>query len=150
MKIEDLYTNAICEDIDRTIIDSIISFIKTDGFNTKSFSLVSVENYVWEFISNNDLNRGFLLFYNPHFVHKPIPQYLLCNGCVCFSFNARTITEAYIQHNKNISNEDYKLLATEYPHTEDGFKKNTKEIASKIGYELFCDVSNYTKEWLQS
>lgn len=150
MNIVDLYENELCENEKRDVINRIISFIKSDGFNVDMFSLVSIEHYVWEFISNSDTNRGFLIFYNPRVVNTPIPQYQLFNGCVYYSFDARNITEAYIQHNKSISNEDYMLLSKEYAPVESNIKNHIKEVASKYGYEAACDIFNCTEEWLQS
>ena len=142
--------NELCEDEEKSVINEIVSFIKQDGFNIDCFTLATLENHIWEFTSNNDANRGFLLFYNPHIVNKPVPQYQLHNGCVYYSFDARNITEAYIQHNKSISDEDYRLLSQVYSDTEKQYKKRAKEIALKYGYEIACEIFNFTKEQLQS
>ncbi len=150
MNINDLYMNELCEDEEKSVINEIVSFIKQDGFNIDYFSLTSLRDYIWEFTSNNDANRGFLLFYNPHIVNKPVPQYQLHNGCVYYSFDARNITEAYILHNKNISDKDYMLLSNVYSNTEERFVKNIKEKASQYGYEIICDLFNRTNEWLRS
>ena len=150
MCIDRLFNNELCEDEDKRVISRMISFIKNDGFDVRGFSLTSIENYTWEFTLIKDATRGFLLYYNPFIVNQPVPQYQLYNGCVYFSFNARNITEAYIQHNKSISDEDYVLLSNEYPIIENTFKEFVKEMSLKYGYEVTCDIFNCTKRWLNS
>lgn len=150
MNISDLYDDEFYEEKEKYIVDKIATFIKEDGFDISSFSLFSAEDYIWEFVSDNDTNKGFLLFYDPQVVNEPMPQYQLYSGCVYFTFDARNITEAYIQHNKSMSDEDYELLSKTYGNTENQFKRRAKEIASKYGSRVACDVYNCTNHWLHS
>ena len=150
MRIEDLYIDDLCENEERIIIDAIASTIEEDGFDISHFSLFSVEGYTWEFVSNRNAERGFLLFYNPKVVNKPIPQYQLLNGSVAYSFDARNITEAYIQHNKRIPDEDYYLLSMQYSKTETEYHKKAQVLAQKYGSEVICKIYNCTEEWLNS
>ena len=141
---KDLYTNEWCEDVATTIFDSIVSFIRADGFDISKFSLISVENSVWEFVSDNEKNRGFLLFYDPNKVKTPIAQYQVHNGNVYFSFNARNITEAYVQHNREISDADYVLLSRTYSETEEKVEADIKRAALKYSCDVVCDIYNCT------
>lgn len=70
MRIEDLYIDDLCENEERIIIDAIASTIEEYGFDISYFSLFSVESYTWEFVSNRNAERGFLLFYNPKVVKQ--------------------------------------------------------------------------------
>ena len=148
MNVKDLYFDVLCENEDKDIIDKIVLAIKKDGFDISQFSLVSVECYTWEFISRKNIGRGFQLFYDPNMVNEPISQYQLINGSVAYSFNARNITEAYIQHNRRISNEDYHLLSKQYSKAEIEYHKKAQKLAKEYGATIICKIYNCKEGWL--
>ena len=149
MKIDDLYISEITEDLTKSDINKVASFIRKDGFNISGFSLNSIDNYTWEFLKDSDRNRGFQIFYNSKVCEKPAAEYLLGCGSVFFSFEARNITEAYIQHNRQIDEADYELLSRFCPAAEKRQKQRAKHYKNKYGIEAACDFCNCTTEWLR-
>lgn len=147
MKINDLYTNELCEDEEPEFIDKIATMLKEDGFDISEFTLVSTINNTYEFIKNSNPDRGFHIFYDSRVLSSPIPQYQLHCGCVYFSFNARNITEAYLLHNKEISEAEYLLLKQSYSRTENDIILHAKSFAEKYGIEAACKAFNCTKEF---
>ena len=125
MHINEIYNSY--EGQDTLIPDKIVHKIQKDRFDITGFHLALVCNNTWEFISNDDSQRGFLLFYDPQVVNDAVPQYYLQSGCVCLAFTARTITEAY--------STDEKKTLIEYGSTDD--KNLVKEVY--LGQEMFND-----------
>lgn len=150
MKINDLYAHELCEDEERETIDKIAALLKEDGFDISDFTLVSTTNNTYEFIENSNPDRGFHIFYDSRVLLLPIPQYQLHCGCVYFSFDARSITEAYLLHNREISKEEYHLLKQSYNKTERNIMSNAKTFSTKFGIRAACKAFNFTEEFLNS
>ncbi len=150
MAIEEIYNSKPCKGIDANDIDTVVSFIRNDGFSVEDFLLFSAEGGVWEFVKNSAPQKGFIIYYNPSVVNEPIPQYQLKNGNVYYSFDARNITEAYILHNHEISDDEYDLLKKEYCKTEQKRKKIIQEYAHRFGNGIIGEIFNCTPEWLIS
>ncbi len=150
MKKSELHSHELCSDESPKIISKILDFLEQDGFDISNFTLVSTSNYIYEFIHNIDQRRGFTIFYDPQVLLTPVPQYQLHTGSIFFTFNARSITEAYLLHNKEISENDYQLLSKSYTNTENSIKHNAKVFAEKYGIKAACDGFNCTAEWLNS
>ncbi|WP_022755855.1 hypothetical protein [Butyrivibrio fibrisolvens] len=150
MKIDDLYTHELCEDENPETINKIADMLRKDGFDISDFTLVSTISDTYEFIKDSNPDRGFLIFYDSRVLISPIPQYQLHCGCVYFSFDARSITEAYLLHNKEISEEEYHLLNQSYSKTEGNVKPHAMSFSEKFGIEAACEAFNFTKEFLET
>ena len=93
----------------------IADYIEADGFDVSDFKLFQCVGGYYEFVKENDRNRGFILYYDPYVVFQPEPEYHVNNGNISYPYSAKTITEAYIKHNRiELTEEDYKLMQIDY------------------------------------
>lgn len=148
MIIENIQTFSSSVEENQKNIKKVIDFIQRDGFDISDFHLVSITNDTWEFAKASEPARGFLIFYDPKVVVTPEPEYALCNGCISHTFKARNITEAYILHNKYISDEDYDLLRQKYSKTEQEIGSAVIGFAIKYGTKAASDAFNVTESWI--
>ena len=129
--------------------NTVADFIENDGFDIADFRLTQVVNGYWEFYKDKvdrDRPRGFLVIYDSDIETVPKAGYSLHNGCVYLPYEARNITEAYLLHELELSDEDYELANTVHNKECQNERVRISDFAQKHGSKATAEKYGLTEK----
>lgn len=149
MDINELYSQEYNEENQDGKI--VADFIKQDGFDMAGFSLFQVVSGIWEFVSNENPQKGFLIFFDSKVENEPVAGYEIMCGSVAFTYRVGSIAEAVaLHHNLTLpdNNREFRTFSNAFARSEQNEAEKIRRFAEKYGITAASEAFNVTPHYI--
>ena len=153
MDINELYSQEYNEENQNQDGKIVADFIKQDGFDMAGFSLFQLINGTWEFVSNENPQKGFLIFFDSEVENGPVAGYEIMCGSVAFTYRVGSIAEAVaLHHNFTLpdNNREFRTFSNAFARSEQNETEKIRHFAEQYGITAASEAFNVTPLHIQN